>query len=264
MKKLAMIVLLLAGGLTAGCDNGKKKKKTTTNDTVATKPKTDKTDESQTTKEEALFQDVKGDNPSIKLEILPFDKNKLPKLMQKYKGKLVNGGHWRDKGGEHWVLLTETGKIEEKKGKTDTSGHLIEEPMVSAEAHAYFWVKKHDSYINYRRDYWIEKCGPFDVLAEFLPQGFSITDVNNNGKAEVTLTYKHYCRSDVSPANLTLRMIEAKKMYEMHGTTRLRTGTQEDAYVIKSTRKAGTFIQAPATFHTHVNEVWEKVEEEKL
>lgn len=261
MNKFPLIVLLLVAGLMMQCSSDKKKKKLSSPQTASIN---NPNKWGEQTMPSDLFKAIKGDNPSIKLEILSFDKNKVPKVMQKYKGKLVNGGHWRDKGGEHWVLLTETGKIEEKKGSTDTSGHLVEEPMASAEAHAYFWVKKHNSYVAYRQDYWIEKCGPFDVLAEFIPKGFGISDVNNNGQAEITLTYKHYCRSDVSPADLTLRMIEQDKVYEMHGTARLRTGTQPDAFVIKSTRKEGGFAKAPAAFKTHIDKVWEKVKEEKL
>lgn len=261
MNKFSLIVLVLVSGLVMSCDNGKKKKKTSTQTAAIAG---NKVGEQAAAMASGAFKAIKGDNPSVKLEILPFDKNKVPKAMQKYKGKLVNGAHWRDKGGEHWLLLTQTGTIEEKKGTTDTSGNLTEEGMTSAEAHAYFWVKKHNSYVAYRQDYWIEKCGPLDVLAEFLPKGFSITDLNNNGQAEITLTYKHYCRSDVSPADLTLRMIEQDKVYEMHGTCKLRMGTQADAHVIKSTRKEGTFAKAPAPFKAHIDKVWEKVKEEKL
>ena len=116
----------------------------------------------------------------------------------------------------------------------------------------------------YRHDFWIEKCGPFDVLAEFIKEGFSITDVNKNGLAEVTLTYKHYCKSDVSPSDLTLRMIEKEKVYEMAGTTKLDMGKYGGDMVVGGIRKEGTFAKAPTAFKAYIDKVWKKVVVEKL
>ena len=112
MQKLTVIILLIISVLVLGC--GSKKKRKAVNNEGDTEAKASK---EQLAMEGNLFKEVKGDNASLKLEILPFDKNKVPKVMRKYNGKLMNGGHWRDKGGEHWLLLTETGEIEEKKGK---------------------------------------------------------------------------------------------------------------------------------------------------
>lgn len=258
MKNFTLFTFLIISLLAWGCGDGKRKK-TNKGEGVNTS-----STQADLGLPQALFKEIKGDNVALKLEVLPFDKNKIPKVMQKYEGKLVNGAHWRDKNGEQWLILTETGEIQEKKGKTDTSGHMIEEPSTSAEAHAYFWVKKHDSYVTYRKDQWIEKCGPFDVLAVFLKKGFTVTDVDKNGWAEITLTYKHYCKSDVSPSELTLRMIERDKLYEMYGTTELKMGLEADAFVMKATRKDGSFAKAPVAFKTHIDKIWEKVKVENL
>ena len=261
MKKLTLLFLLAIGVFIGSCGDGKRKKNA--KDIISTEADLP-ANQAELALIGGLYKEVKGDNISLKLEMLPFDKNKLPKALQKYDGKLVNGAHWKDKNGEQWVILTETGEIEEKKGKTDTSGHMVEPPSTRAEAYAYFWVKKQDAYIAYRQDMWIEKCGPFDVLASFHKNGFTITDVDKNGWAEVTLTYIHYCRSDVSPYDLTLRMIEREKLFEMHGTAELKMGQSKDAFVIKATRKDGNFTKAPAAFKTHIDQIWEKVKVEKL
>lgn len=255
MQKITLITLVMLSILVLSCDTKKRKKKDKTFTELSLPNKL------QTGLVNTLFKDIKGDNASLKLEILPFDKNKVPQVMQKYKGKLVEGAHWKDKNGEQWLLLTETGEIEKKKGKTDTSGHLVEEPEVMAEAYAYFWVKKHESYVQYRQDFWIEPCGPFDVLAEFHKKGFTVTDVDKNGWAEVTLTYKHYCKSDVSPSDLTLRMIEQDKVYELHGTTKIDMG---QAMKIGGKRKDGNFVKAPKAFKTHIDKIWKAVVIEKI
>ncbi|OJJ23759.1 hypothetical protein BKI52_05260 [marine bacterium AO1-C] len=261
MKKLTLLTLLAIVVFLGSCGNGKRKKNAKDIISSETNLPTNLADLAMTG---GLYKEVKGDNISLKLEILPFNKDKLPKVMQKYEGKLLNGAHWRDKNGEQWLILTETGEIEEKKGKTDTSGHMVEPPSTRAEAHAYFWVKKHDSYVAYRKDQWVEKCGPLDVFASFHKNGFTITDLDKNGLAEITLTYVHYCRSDVSPYDLTLRLIEREKLYEMHGTAELKMGVDKDAFVIKATRKDGNFTKAPAAFKTHIDQIWEKVKVEKL
>lgn len=254
-------MLLSLGVLVGSCDNGKRKKNT---GDIVNNESSVAVNQANLTMPGAPYQQVQGDNISLKLEILPFDKNKLPQVMQKYQGKLVNGAHWRDKNGEQWVILTETGEIVDKKGEADTSGRMIDEPDTRAEAYAYFWVKKEDTYVMYRKDQWIEKCGPLDVMAMFHKKGFTVTDVDKNGWAEITLTYFHYCRSDVSPADLTLRVIEQDKFYEMHGTAELRMGKEKDAFVMKATRKEGSFAKAPATFKDHIDQIWEKVKVEKL
>ena len=148
--------------------------------------------------------------------MLDFDPKALPPQV-KFRGKIITGARWRDLGGEHILLLTQTGKF-------PTRGKCPEGRCFDAALYAYHYVKHGHSVSLLWRLTDAQRHCPFDLYAGFLHGSLAITDVDSDGIGESTFVYKLSCRSDVSPAALKLIMHEGATKYAIRGTTKLPSG----------------------------------------
>lgn len=136
------------------------------------------------------------------------------------KGRFAQGMKWQDGSGEHVVILSETGGIAGEE--SDEFGETQ-----SAELRAQHLLKAGDSYVAYWTiDDAVRDC-PFDIIARFREGSLSVTDLDNDGTAEVWFIYVKHCTSDVSPGDLKLIMYEGKTEYTMYGQTKVDLGNGE-------------------------------------
>jgi hypothetical protein len=142
------------------------------------------------------------------------DTNKLPNGI-KFTGKIKTAVRWTDKSGDNFVITTETGEMASKK----------EEPtddFREAALYAYHYIVGKDSTILTWTVYDFIKDCTFDIVASFIKKTFQVTDLNNDGVAEVWLMYKTVCTSDVSPCDMKIIMYQGQQKYAMRGQNKVQ------------------------------------------
>lgn len=135
----------------------------------------------------------------------------------KIKGTITEAWKWTDKLGENYLVTSLVEPYDDKK-----KNEFGEEGR-SAELYAVHFTGTSPQY----KELWklqdgVQGC-PFDITNNFVPGSTTITDLDQNGIAEVKVQYLTACRSDVSPAELKLVMYE-------NGVKRSLTGLSWLAY----------------------------------
>lgn len=134
-----------------------------------------------------------------------FDSQAIP-----IRGTFVKGLTIRDMAGEHALLLTRlTGPSSVQPGTRNEQTQLRV---------AYFtrvgnaW--KQDWTINDGVD-----CPGLDHAAQFFSSQVTVTDLDGNGMAEVTVPYKLFCGGGIDAAVLKIIMRQGDQKFAMRGTT---------------------------------------------
>lgn len=171
----------------------------------------------------------------------------IPKQVN-YTGILKKCVQWKDSAGSNIVVLTETGKQ-----NSTTPGN---EEFANAAILARHYLIIGDSVMLTWKVIDGEEDCPFDITASFLESTFKITDLNNDGIAEVWMMYKTACRSDVSPATMKIIMYEGKTKFAMRGTNRVKEGVgsyRGGEYLFDD-----AFKKAPESFRKFAADLWQK------
>jgi hypothetical protein len=134
---------------------------------------------------------------------------KLPDSI-KVKGKVVDAVQWTDSLGVNLIVTAQTGDFKSKI-----------EGLLSQDLYADHYVLRNDSAIHLWHVYdYYHDCA-VDINAKFLKKTFNVTDLNNNGKAEVWLTYIVGC-TGTDVLDMKVIMHEGKTMYAMRGHNKSR------------------------------------------
>jgi hypothetical protein len=185
------------------------------------------------------------------VKITALDKAAIPKSI-KYTGHIINSVTYSDKDGEHLVITTESGTIPSKGPDSDN--------FRNEELHAYHYKKTAGELkLTWQTYDFIKDCD-VDLAAHYLPNTFAITDLDNNGIAEVWLMYKTVCHGDVSPSDLQIIMHEGDKKYAVRGTTKVilpgeKETAQKETYGGKYTFDA-VFKDGPKSFRDYASALW--------
>ncbi|MDT3402587.1 M949_RS01915 family surface polysaccharide biosynthesis protein [Mucilaginibacter terrae] len=144
----------------------------------------------------------------------PLLPNQIP-ATAKYIGKVVKALQLSDASGTYITFTTETGI---------TAGK--EEDMRKAALYAYCYKVngKLTTAVWQVKDF-VDDC-PVDVKANFVPGSFTVTDLDNNGIAEIWMLYQTACRGDVSPDTMKLIMYQGNKKHAMRGTTKVEVSAK--------------------------------------
>lgn len=194
-----------------------------------------------------LFCLLFSKNTLAQVEVSNLDSSKLPKSIN-YEGNLIKAVKWKDKMGINIVLLTETHKI-----KTPNS---YDEDAKDAALFAYHFIARNDSIVKSWRVYDFVKNCSADIFLNFIKGAFSITDLNEDGYAEVWMMYKNSCRSDVSPISMKIIMYEKNKKFALRGSTTVKVNETDFEGGDYEFDKA--FNKAPTSFKNYAKHLWEK------
>jgi len=182
------------------------------------------------------------------IKVTTLDSKKVPKGIQ-YSGEIKEAFQFNDKDGIHIVIITETGSYINKKFKHNENG-------TDAEVFAYHYIIRPESVDQVWKVYDVVKDCPFDIEASFIKNAFQITDLNNDGIAEIWLMYKTVCRSDVSPHDLKIIMYVGHQKFAMRGHSRIRVSEKD--YMGGEYKFDTTFLKGPATFREFAKKLWSK------
>jgi len=151
---------------------------------------------------------------------------------------------WHDASGENWLVLYETGSYIEK----NNTG-------ASAKLSAILYQKSDSGFVQKWKlvDY-IQDC-EVDVTCSFYDNHLSITDLDSNGLAEITMVYALSCKGDVSPNEKKLILYEGTQKYAIRG---------EELMVLQKDTIGGSwnadasFSKAPKAFLQYAVAHWQK------
>ncbi len=125
---------------------------------------------------------------------------------------------WHDLSGENYLILSD---------QLDTT----REEFTNLLHAALYAFKDADFSLIWGKVDTVERC-EFDITSEFIKDATSITDLDKDGVAEVTIMTRLACRSDVSPAVTKLLMYEGKTLYTLNGYSWVRS-SMEDSFTVR-------------------------------
>jgi len=119
-----------------------------------------------------------------------------------------------DKNGINYVLFSS----KSVRGKPGPDG----DPMQGALLYVDHWVLPAGGKAKSLRAVkdLVEDCA-WSLTSRTHDDAFGVTDLDNDGTAEITFAYELGCRSDVSPNTLKLIVLENGTKYILRGTTRI-------------------------------------------
>ena len=194
-----------------------------------------------------LASEIKKINPII------LNVSELPNDI-KYEGKIVNAIKWTDNLGENIVITTETGIYESKNFKHENGGR-------DAEIFAYHFIVENNNTKQTWKVYDSVSDCPVDIVAEFIDHTFKITDLDNNGLAEIWLMYKTVCHGDVSPSDMKIIMYEGKQKFAIRGENKVMHGIDDNGtkmYMGGEYKIDKAFSDGPKVFLDFAKELWNK------
>ncbi|MES2517521.1 MAG: hypothetical protein V4585_05415 [Bacteroidota bacterium] len=145
--------------------------------------------------------------------------NRLP-FNIKVEGKTKNAIRWTDNLGDNIVVTTETGIYQSKKMIHENDG-------ADAELFAFhFIVSKNEVKQTWKVYDFISDC-PVDIEATFIKNTLQVTDLNNDGIAEIWLMYKTVCHGDVSPSDMKIIMYQGQQKFAVRGKNKVKLSDKE-------------------------------------
>jgi len=170
----------------------------------------------------------------------------------KRSGRVVQALRYTDRTGTYTVLATESGPAADPAAQSSDGQradlYAYQYPATGA---APTW-QVHD---------FVSDC-PLDLEASFLPKALTVTDLDQDGTAEVWLVYRTTCRGDVSPSTQKIIMYEGARKYAVRGTSRIAIGNGRHdggTYTLDA-----AWTAAPPTFRQHATQLWQQHRDERL
>ncbi len=151
------------------------------------------------------------------IRVTSLDNHTVPQNIR-YAGKLVRAVRWADQTGDQIVILSDTSPYPTK----DTVEEGNDEEIFAS----HFQISGDHSILTWRVcDF--EKACDLDMDFYFVNDAFAVTDLNQEGKAEVWIMYRNSCHGDVSPVPMKIIMYEDGHKYAVRGTTRVRVSATD-------------------------------------
>jgi hypothetical protein len=191
------------------------------------------------------------------ISVKQLDLTKLPDGLR-YSGKIKTAVRWTDKSGDNIVLTTETGETISKIVPSED----YSEDFRDAALYAYRYIVVKDStFLTWTVNDFIKEC-PLDIKANFVKNTFQITDLNNDGVAEVWLMYKTACHGDVSPCDMKIIMYQGQQKFAIRGQNKVVfRGTDDKGtklYAGGDYKYDKAFAEGPKEFLEFAKKLWDK------
>lgn len=190
----------------------------------------------------------KSNNESaiVPLKIGVYDKSMAKDL--KHVGEIVYGENWTDNNGNNILLL-----CEQVSQKQNEEGYLT-----TVNLHAYHYANSGKGFKLIREVQDHENNCNFDNRTRFVEESVNISDLDNNGYAEITFVYRLGCTSELSPDGLKLMMLENGNKYAIRGDTKVDYGYEK---VGGKTQIDAEFNKAPSEFLQFAKKIWAEQQE---
>ena len=103
-------------------------------------------------------------------------------------------------------------------------------------------------------------CPELDSAAEFLPKGVTVTDLDRNGMAEVTVSYSMFCGGGVDPSELKVILRQGETKLALRGDTQVKVAEAPVRWE-GGANTPDKALSKPenAVFKRHLDKVWAQV-----
>lgn len=165
--------------------------------------------------------DKENSSKTIKIDSISYDE--IPKDLD-FRGTVVEALKWSDKSGDNILIQSISGWFPWKDyDDIGSTSYMIQDKW---EIYAYLFQKKRGEtyYKRIWRLYDYNECFGVDWYAGFIPKGTTITDIDNNGIAEISMPYVLICRGGMDPGTMKIIMYEGNKKYAVRGETEICVG----------------------------------------
>jgi hypothetical protein len=105
----------------------------------------------------------------------------------------------------------------------------------------------------------VEACDA-DVTLAFHDDAFTVTDLDGDGYAEITFAYELGCRSDVSPNDYKLLVLQNGTKYILRGRTSIATRDAQQPAAGGDFTPDPAKRKWPAALYQHAIEVWQRTD----
>lgn len=175
---------------------------------------------------------------------VPFRSDSSGKLPERVKasGTVIRTIAWSDANGDNLAVFSSTTTTKTNKDISATTKSLFVDVFSGKNGK----LKK----VRNVREV-VSSCTA-DITNDFFETSVSVTDLDQNGVAELTFGYRSACRNDVSPAAMKVLVLEGSKQYTLSGYTALPSDKPGDHDF------APAFKGAPDKFLEHAGKVWKK------
>ena len=159
---------------------------------------------------------------SIQIDTLSYDD--IPKTLD-FRGTVVEALKWTDSNGENILIQTVTGHFNWKDYDKNSTDYMIQD---KSELYAYLFQKSNsdDDYKRKWRVYDYTECFGVDWFTGFIQKATTITDLDNDGIAEISLPYVLICRGGMDPGIMKIIMYEGSTKYALRGSTMIMCETE--------------------------------------
>ena len=158
------------------------------------------------------------------------------------KSAVVTAWKWSDQNGENLALF---GNV----GADDKNGSQLWVRVVSGADKKELRLVKDG----------VEVC-EFDTTCAFADGATGVTDLDKDGVSELTFAYRLACRSDVSPSDLKLLVLEGTDKYILRGSSFIDFG--DGGAVGGDFKPDPEKAKWPAGFDAHAEKTWAAVRKE--
>ncbi len=176
--------------------------------------------------------------------IIPFRSDSSGQLPARVKasGTVIRTISWTDTNGDNVAVFSSTTTSKTKKEVTLTTKSLFVDVFSGKDGK----LKK----VRNVREV-VSACDT-DLTNDFFDTSVGVTDLDQNGVGELTFGYRSACRSDMSPADMKVLVLEGSKKYILRGKTSLPSDKPADNDFTPD------FKGAPDKFLEHATKVWKK------
>jgi len=195
--------------------------------------------------------DKENSTKTIQIDSLSYDD--IPKTLD-FRGTVIEALKWTDSGDDNILILTITGHFNWKDYGKDSTDYILQD---KSELYAYLFQKsKFDNdYKRKWRVYDYTECFGVDWFTGFVPKATTITDLDDDGIAEITLPYVSICRGGMDPGEMKIIMYEDSIKYALRGSTMLMC---ESGYPYGGEYKPSDNLKNNSTFFEFLKTHWDR------
>ncbi len=156
----------------------------------------------------------------------------------------------RDKDDEHVLVLTRKGGPSSARPKSGRVEHIeLDAAYYSQQAGVWNaeWTL-HD----------FVECPGLDSAADFFSSSVSVTDLNGDGKAEVTIPYKLFCGGGIDSYTIKVILREGTNKLAIRGDSMVKLPAQEP-FGGEHQHDKPLLTPANAAYKQHMDQVWKAV-----
>ncbi|MDV9032022.1 hypothetical protein Q7C30_007925 [Pseudomonas sp. RAC1] len=100
-------------------------------------------------------------------------------------------------------------------------------------------------------------CPGLDLDVDFYTDVSDVTDLDNNGIAEVTVASHAFCGGGIDPHDITIEMHQGQAVYGIHGQSLISPAGEEP--IGGEREDSASLKDAPPVLREHLDAVWQQV-----